>query len=127
MSHILMRLSKAALCELITENTARLADESTEHARIRSLYHQQSAEIEALRADLDARRSEVAACNLRITDLEAELGRLQTVHHDAVQIKNRGELMAVMRQLARDGVPCFLRGTFVYHAQTKAILAQIGV
>jgi hypothetical protein len=85
------------------------------------------AQLEALRAENDGLRLQVAGEQLRCAELEAELSRLHTVHRDAVLIKNRAELMAVMRELSKQGVPCFMRGGFIYHSQTRAILAQIGV
>lgn len=88
---------------------------------------QLEAELEAARAQIDGLRLEVAGERARVIELEAELQRLHTVHRDAAVIKNRAELMAVMRELSKQGVPCFMRGGFVYHSLTKAILAQIGV
>jgi hypothetical protein len=90
-------------------------------------FHELEAAHEALHAQCDARGHTIASMQARIDELEAELMRLQTTHRDAVTIKDRAELMAVARKLGQQGVPCFMRGGFISHAQTTAVLAQNGV
>lgn len=90
-------------------------------------FYQLEAQHEALRCELDAMTLERDGERREAERLSAELMRLQTTHHDAVTIRNRGELMQVMRKLSAEGVPCIMRGGFIYHSMTKAVLAQIGV
>lgn len=102
----------------IAQLQAQLAAARTEIAR-------QGAEYQALAAAHDARCEELRSAQRRIEELGAECMRLQQHGSDALTIRNRADLLATVRALSAQGVPCFTRGGHIYHARTRAILASM--
>ena len=97
-----------------------------------ALEEQYSAQGAQLVAVIANQRSIVAQQALDIRALEARLDEAQSearlaaaTHADAKRIVDRAALMRRAKQLAAEGVPCTMRGDFILHAQTKAILAQV--
>lgn len=76
-----------------------------------SIIAQQSEDIRALERRLDAAES------------EARLAA--ATYADAARIMNKAQLMARAKALSASGVPCTMRGNFILHSKTGAILAQV--
>lgn len=83
------------------------------------------AELEALRARHDALVSDnerlIATCD----ELRGELMAVQQIAMDQSLIRDRTQLRHRLLNLVQQGVPCFMRGDFIYHSATKAVLAQV--
>lgn len=90
---------------------------------------QLEAQLEASQTEVVALRAHAASRTARIVELEDELARLQdreaTLRSDAQLVESRAELLLRAKTLALRGVPCFVQGGFLYHRQTRAVLAQI--
>lgn len=78
--------------------------------------------IKFLQAQLEARDAEIIGLR---DELDTLRRRQATLRSDERAIASRVELRAKCIALARRGVPCFMRGDFIYHSQTKAVLAQV--
>lgn len=91
----------------------------------RSELARQDAQYQAQGASLDARGATIISMQRRIDDLESECRRMQEHTQDQLAIHSRADLLATVRALSAKGVPCFTRGGVIYHAHTKAILAQM--
>jgi pyridoxal biosynthesis lyase PdxS len=92
-----------------------------------------STECEVLRASNEARGGviasqvlEIEALRTEIAVLSAQLQPLTDIVVNAKLIANRGELIARMREMSKEGVPCHMQGDFVRHSRTGAVLAQVG-
>lgn len=92
--------------------------------------------IAQLEAQLAARDTEIVALRahansraLRIVELEDEVAKLHereaTLRADTSKVETRGELLLRAKTLALRGVPCFVQGDFLFHRQTRAVLAQV--
>lgn len=71
----------------------------------------QAEEIRRLEQQLDEAKREVRS----ILEFNAEQRA----------IKDRGALMRKARELSAQGVPCLMRGDYIIHAQTRAVIAQV--
>lgn len=69
--------------------------------------------------------NDLDGANARIAALEAQLSEVATQHCDERAIKDRAALLRRAKQLAADGVPCTMRGDYITHRETGAILAQV--
>lgn len=89
------------------------------------------ASLEAKCASLDALRDECEGHKAALNALSTKFIELQDQHaartRDDIVIRDRAQLLAVARKLSSEGVPCTVRGNYLYHNISKAILAQVGV
>lgn len=128
---------KSKYLSLNAEFEARIATErrsatqqlSEELNAMKSAYARLTAENEALRASIDAVRFERDSVQRRLDEVEAAMQSVQAeatrLRRDEKIVETRAELLSVARNLSQQGVPCFARGTTIYHAHTRAILAYV--
>lgn len=118
------RITKAELIEMLTAQSSTLCATRSELARA-------EASIEAISANNDALREELRVAKSALDALSAKYIELQDRYtartRDDLVIRDRAQLLAVARKLSSEGVPCSVRGSYLYHNVTKAILAQVGV
>jgi hypothetical protein len=90
-----------------------------------------AAALEAQRAKCDALGLEVTSLRSRVRELEGELIDAKSmldlhragVFNDAQRIKTNAEAMAIARERARAGTPCYARGLKVYDSRTHDVIA----
>lgn len=81
--------------------------------------------VEHLKLDNEVSRDAVVKLNQRIAALEQELLAVAEQNADARVIRDRSALLRRAKELNAAGVPCTMRGDYIIHARTKAILAQV--
>lgn len=82
----------------------------------------QEATIEAREALIIALRADILALTTERDELRAQAQPLQ---EQINTIRNRGQLMAKMRELSKQGVPCHMLGDYIRHSKTGAVIAQV--
>lgn len=81
------------------------------------------AENDALRAECNVHKQALDALSTKYIELQDSYAART---RDDIVIRDRAQLLAVARRLSSEGVPCSVRGNFLYHNVSKAILAQVG-
>ena len=93
--------------------------------------------VQFLKARLEAEfaanitlRDELRAAHDSYAELQDEARRVQDEVGNSLRlaqehITSRGELMAKLRDFTQQGVPCVMRGGFITHRVTGAVLAQV--
>jgi hypothetical protein len=107
-------------------NALCLAERELAQLRADGVGHQ-LAELEALRARHDALVADNERLNATCDELRGELMAVQQIAMDQSMIRDRTQLRHKLLSLVRQGVPCFMRGDFIYHSTTKAVLAQVSL
>lgn len=81
---------------------------------------------EFLLAQHEADQARIAGLTVEITTLKRRISEMTdqlTVANHAPQTRpSPRQLMDKAKELASQGVPCYVRGGYIYHSQTKAIL-----
>lgn len=116
-----IRPTKAELVALLTEQTNTLNNTRSELARCEATLEASRAECDALSEELRTHKDALHKLSVEFVTLQDSIAEQQKA---AAVITTRAALMAKMRELAAQGMPVIMRGDFLYHGVTKAIIAQ---